>query len=76
MKKYDPIAAADLFPDEGWVKSTYSDTNGTGCVDVNIIPSAVGLRDRKQPEKGVFVFTHPEWAGFVQGAKEGQFDLP
>lgn len=76
MKKYDPAAAAELFPEEGWFKSSYSDTNGTGCVDVNITSENVGVRDRKQPEKGTFVFTHGEWAGFLQGAKDGQFDLP
>ncbi|SDC76377.1 DUF397 domain-containing protein [Actinokineospora iranica] len=78
MQKYDPITSAARFPEQSWLKATASDANGTGCVTVNMALKSqgiIGLRDSKQPEVGAFVFDLDEWAGFLHGAKNGEFDL-
>ncbi len=37
--------------------------------------SAVALRDSKDPTGPVLIFTPGEWAAFLAGAKDGEFDL-
>lgn len=70
---YDPLAVAATFDPANWCKA--SDDNGTGCVEVNIEPGRVGLRDSTQPDKGTFMFTHHEWRYFLQGVEDGKFDI-
>ena len=36
---------------------------------------AVAVRDSRQPEGPVLLFTQAEWDAFVEGAKDGEFDL-
>jgi hypothetical protein len=36
----------------------------------------VAMRNSKQPEGPVLVFTMSEWDAFVAGAKDGEFDEP
>ena len=36
----------------------------------------VGLRDGKDPEGHVLVFTPGEWAAFTAGVQDGEFDRP
>ena len=48
-----------------------------GCVEVAITEGAIGLRDSKNHGHGpVLAFTEHEWACFIEGAKNGEFDLP
>jgi len=51
--------------------------NGS-CVEVSRLQAdRIGVRDTKDSGTGpVLVFTGPEWAAFIAGAKEGQFDNP
>ena len=59
-----------------WRKSTRSGSSGN-CVEVadNLPGGQVALRDSKDPSGPVLVFTAAEWAAFVGGAKDGEFDL-
>ena len=57
-----------------WRKAEASGTGG--CVEVNIGPSSVHVRDSKHPRLRPLYFTHEEWAAFLTGVKNGEFDLP
>lgn len=63
-------------PDLGdvtWRKSTRSGANGN-CVEVAEFNNAVALRDSKDPTGPALLFTSEEWAAFIEGAKDGEFD--
>lgn len=57
-----------------WHKSARSGANGN-CVEIARLTEAVAVRDSKDPNGPVLIFTAGEWAAFVQGAKLGEFDL-
>ena len=57
-----------------WHKSTRSSGNGN-CVEVAVVDDAVAVRDTKNREGGMLVFTAAEWSTFLSGAKNGEFDL-
>jgi len=55
---------------------TSSRSSGSGqCVEVAITDEGVAVRDTKDRGKPPHVFTHAEWAAFVGGVKDGEFDL-
>ncbi|WP_280491830.1 DUF397 domain-containing protein [Nocardia asiatica] len=59
-----------------WFKSTHSSA-GSECVEIaHLDGGRVGVRDSKNPNGGVLVFTPSEWDEFVSGAREGKFDRP
>jgi len=56
-----------------WRKSSYSTNNGN-CVEVaQNLPGIVAVRDSKDPDGPVLVFTADEWRAFVSGARAGEF---
>lgn len=55
-----------------WHKSTHS-TNGN-CVEVARSAEATFVRDTKDRSGPVLRFTETEWAAFVAGVKNGEFD--
>jgi hypothetical protein len=57
-----------------WRKSTYS-ADTANCVEVRRNGDVVEVRNSKDRTGSVMKFTLDEWAAFVPGAKEGQFDL-
>lgn len=58
-----------------WFKSSASALGN--CVEVAHLPNGgVALRDSKDHGKAPHVFTRGEWAAFLTGAKNGEFDLP
>lgn len=58
-----------------WRKSTRSGPNCDNCVEVAFVDGAVAVRDSKDPEGPVLIFTPAEWDAFVGGAKDGEFDI-
>jgi Domain of unknown function (DUF397) len=57
-----------------WKKSSRSSANGQ-CVEMADLDGAVAVRDSKDPTGPVLIFTPAEWAAFLSGAKDGEFDL-
>lgn len=59
-----------------WRKSKRSQGNGSDCVQVACnVPGLVAVRDSKHPAGPALVFTPSEWAAFIGGVKDGEFDL-
>ncbi len=58
-----------------WVKSSRSSGSGSGdCVEVaRNLDGVVAVRDSKNPDGPVLVFTPSEWRAFLDGAKDGEF---
>lgn len=52
-------------------------SNDHGCVEVAFHNGKIGVRDSKTHGSGpVLGFTEHEWKCFIEGAKNGEFDLP
>ncbi|MBL7487422.1 DUF397 domain-containing protein [Frankia sp. AgB1.9] len=57
-----------------WRKSSYSATQ-TNCVEVAVLPDGTRVvRDSKDPDGPVLQFTRAEWAAFLSGARDCEFD--
>ncbi|MFI6495931.1 DUF397 domain-containing protein [Nonomuraea typhae] len=46
----------------------------SACVEVGFLPGGVAVRDSKLPDGPVVFFTNSEWAAFIIGVKNGEFD--
>ncbi len=58
-----------------WRKSSRS--GGSGCVEVAFIDDGrVAVRDSKNRQGPVLMFTPVEWQAFLGGVREGELDLP
>lgn len=58
-----------------WFKSTKSGNNGN-CVEAKRLRGfGMAVRDSKDPNSPVLTFNWAEWKAFIEGAKEGEFDL-
>jgi len=58
-----------------WVKATLSFAN-SNCVEVAQAPSRrVAVRDSKDPDGGILLFTSGEWTTFTDGVKNGEHDI-
>lgn len=57
-----------------WVKSTHSVSNG--CVEVAFVEGQIAVRDSKNRDGAVLVFTPREWDAFISGVAGGQFRRP
>ncbi|MFD0360434.1 DUF397 domain-containing protein [Nocardia sp. GCM10030253] len=50
---------------------------GKDSVEVALLEDGhVGLRDGKNPDGDVLIFTPGEWAAFTAGVHDGEFDRP
>jgi hypothetical protein len=59
-----------------WRKSSYSGGNGGNCVEVaRNLPTIVAVRDSKNPDGPALTMSPAGWDAFVQGIKQGDFDL-
>lgn len=59
-----------------WRKSSFSGGAGCGnCVEVALLDGGgVAVRDSKDRDGAVLVFTGGEWVAFVAGVRAGEFD--
>lgn len=65
---------ATELPGARWVKSSHSGPTGGNCVEVAFLGDGqVAVRNSRHPSGPALVFTAPEWAAFVGGAKDGKF---
>jgi Domain of unknown function (DUF397) len=60
------------FSQARWFKSIWSGDGG--CVEVAILPTAVGIRDSKTENSPVIVVSRDAWSGFIAGVRAGEFD--
>jgi hypothetical protein len=58
-----------------WRKSNRSGQGSDNCVEVAFAEGGVALRDSRYPEGPILLFTDAEWDAFVEGAKDGEFDI-
>ncbi|MCP9621331.1 Domain of uncharacterised function (DUF397) [Nocardia otitidiscaviarum] len=63
----------EIEPDAVWRRST--DT-GDGVEVAFLASGNIGLRNSADPDGPVLIFTPGEWAAFVAGAKDGEFNRP
>jgi len=57
-----------------WEKSSHSGPTGGNCVEVaRLDDGLVAVRNSRHPSGPALVFTGPEWAAFVLGARDGEF---
>jgi hypothetical protein len=56
-----------------WVKSSLSFALGN-CVEVSDQPGGIGVRNSRDPQGPVLMFTPAEWTAFVGGVRLGEFD--
>lgn len=61
MNQSDPI----------WRKSTRSGANG--CIEVAFMDHGIAIRDSKDRQGPVLVFSPVEWDAFVGGVQSGEF---
>jgi hypothetical protein len=60
-----------------WRKSTRSGNGGNSCVEVaKNLPDVVGVRDSKDRSGPALEFRPEVWIAFLDGVKDGEFDLP
>lgn len=57
-----------------WRKSSRSNASGD-CVEVADLRDVVGVRDSKNPDGSVLMFSTAEWAAFLDGVKDGEFGV-
>ena len=57
-----------------WFKSTRSGGSGN-CGEVAITDEGVAVRDTKDRSRPAHIYTRDEWAAFIGGVKDGEFDL-
>jgi hypothetical protein len=57
-----------------WVKARACSRSGN-CVEVSAHDHAILLGDSKDPDGPVLRFTVPEWLAFLDGVKQGEFEV-
>jgi hypothetical protein len=62
------MMSSDL-PDAVWKKSPFSASSN--CVERAVVAGGVAVRDSKDPQGPVLMFTTAEWHAFTQGVRAG-----
>ena len=63
--------ATNIAPEDAWFKSSYSEANGTGCIEiVHLTHTAeVGIRDSKDKTGPALVIPAAAWTAFVSDVR-------
>ena len=56
-----------------WLKAESSSHNGQ-CVEIASTAGKVAIRDSKDPDGPILVYTPAEFRAFLDGARNGEFD--
>jgi hypothetical protein len=56
-----------------WLKAQASTANGQ-CVEIAAASGMVAIRDSKDPDGPILVYTSGEFRAFLDGARNGEFD--
>jgi hypothetical protein len=75
MTSQQPLPTPAELASARWVKATASNTS-QGCVEVAHVQHWTVVRDTKNPGGPVHCYTPHEWACFLDGARNGEFDRP
>jgi hypothetical protein len=59
--------------DLAWLKARSSTANGQ-CVEIASAAGNIAIRDSKDPDGPVLVYTTSEFRAFLDGARNGEFD--
>lgn len=72
---YNGMPAADLPSSVTWRKARASNPSGN-CVELAALPdgAGIGMRNSRDPNGPVLVYTPEEIAAFLAGARDGEFD--
>ena len=74
MSIHNGLPAAEP-PEVTWRKSSRSGPQGGNCVEVaRLADGQVAVRNSRHCDGPALVFTAAEWAAFVGGARDGDFD--
>lgn len=57
-----------------WRKSTWSDSNDSGCVSIALLRSHGAIRDSTDPTGPIIVIPRGTLSGFLHAVKAGKFD--
>jgi hypothetical protein len=57
--------------DEAWRKSTYSGSNGGGCLEAGQRPATIVVRDSKLTDSPMLRFSADAWRRFTAELKQG-----
>ena len=68
-----PHPTAEELAEADWFKASQSNTADT-CVEVAHLANWTAVRDSKNPGGPVHLYTEHEWACFLDGARNGEFD--
>jgi hypothetical protein len=56
-----------------WLKAQSSTANGA-CIEMAEVTGKIAIRDSKDPDGPILVYTPAEFTAFLSGAKSGEFD--
>ncbi len=57
-----------------WLKAHGSTANGQ-CIEIASASRNIAIRDSKDPEGPILVYTAAEFRAFLDGARNGEFDI-
>jgi hypothetical protein len=57
-----------------WQKSSFSGGSDDNCVEVRLVEGGTEVRHSKDTAGPTLTYTTAEWAAFVDGVRNGEFD--
>lgn len=75
MDRSRAVMGSTLLAAVTWQKSHHSNPSGE-CVEMAALPgAAIAIRNSRDPDGPALICTKAEMGAFIQGAKNGEFDL-